>query len=530
MKLKKSFEILLIFFFCFLLILPFLLKTTKANSLGEGYLFLERTQTNTATGMTGMFTPSTDFNTETRELRIIFPESEGAWCKDVTSTVGNLTIAGVTTSPVDQGDWNIGAALPGTLVATCNQGGIGENDYISITGIGSLTGGTSYGFEIDVDGAVFKTGVNDGSNLISYQLIQGEKIETITFSIALLSDDQVTVSAEVSEADTITCTLSTSALNMGTLFRGGAYITGGMSLTTESTSGFYWAVYGQGDGTNAGLYTSEGIGDLLSSQGVEGEVNLLAGEGFGMLANSSQGYVPIKYTLATMGVFGSIGQGTEQSSVFLYANPPTGSVSTNITFGARAGADALAGSYEETITYICGGYVGGSELADIEMDAASMDGSEDCSTIAIGEECGGGIVAYHDGVGGGLIAASADNSSGTTWGCGGTSITTSTNYGEGSSNTSAILLGCASRPIAASICDAYDGGAYNDWFLPSLDELEELYNNRIAIGGFNDEISYWSSSQDDSHHSWTHGFFSGGTPYSADKDSDSWLVRCVRFF
>jgi len=66
--------------------------------------------------------------------------------------------------------------------------------------------------------------------------------------------------------------------------------------------------------------------------------------------------------------------------------------------------------------------------------------------------------------------------------------------------------------------------------LPSLDELEELYNNRIAIGGFNDEISYWSSSQDDSHHSWTHGFFSGGTPYSADKDSDSWLVRCVRFF
>jgi hypothetical protein len=40
----------------------------------------------------------------------------------------------------------------------------------------------------------------------------------------------------------------------------------------------------------------------------------------------------------------------------------------------------------------------------------------------------------------------------------------------------------------------YFGGGKNDWFLPSLDELIELYSMRGVIGGFRED-NYWSSTE-----------------------------------
>ena len=51
----------------------------------------------------------------------------------------------------------------------------------------------------------------------------------------------------------------------------------------------------------------------------------------------------------------------------------------------------------------------------------------------------------------------------------------------------------------------------SNWYLPSLDELNKLYLNRDAIGGF-DTTSfpyYWSSSEYDADDAWGQGF-SGG--------------------
>jgi hypothetical protein len=37
---------------------------------------------------------------------------------------------------------------------------------------------------------------------------------------------------------------------------------------------------------------------------------------------------------------------------------------------------------------------------------------------------------------------------------------------------------------------------YKDWFLPSIDELHKLHQNKTVIGGFAN-VTYWSSSEFD---------------------------------
>lgn len=68
--------------------------------------------------------------------------------------------------------------------------------------------------------------------------------------------------------------------------------------------------------------------------------------------------------------------------------------------------------------------------------------------------------------------------------------TTESSLGSGSSNTSASIARCPSG--AAERARAYRGGGKSDWFLPSQDELHQLYLNRAKVGGFS-ENCYLSS-------------------------------------
>jgi hypothetical protein len=67
--------------------------------------------------------------------------------------------------------------------------------------------------------------------------------------------------------------------------------------------------------------------------------------------------------------------------------------------------------------------------------------------------------------------------------------------GTGAANTAAILAEDSTAP-AALACADYTGGGKTDWFLPSRDELNQIYLNLMAPGKstFRNE-SYWSSSQ-----------------------------------
>lgn len=155
---------------------------------------------------------------------------------------------------------------------------------------------------------------------------------------------------------------------------------------------------------------------------------------------------------------------------------------------------------------------------------------EDSNPIAIGKDYQGGKIAYIDESGQhGLIAAPIDQGL-AAWGCQGTVINGAYGVfiGTGAQNTKDILAGCNTAGIAAKICDDLILGGYNDWYLPSIDELEQLYINREAIGGFVAEDHYWSSTQTNINYASYFNFYSS-VPDLHNKGG-ALLVRAVRSF
>jgi|GEM_PF-5938785 len=166
-------------------------------------------------------------------------------------------------------------------------------------------------------------------------------------------------------------------------------------------------------------------------------------------------------------------------------------------------------------------------------------------TDFIGLNHEGGIIFYMDpsGNGTGLVSAVMDQSTGAQWGCFGTLIGgTNETIGTGQANTTAIVNGCGETGIAAKLCDDLVVGIYDDWYLPSKDELNEMWVNLADsdgdgtntgpsdpnnIGGFADSF-YWSSSEFDDFNAWLQSFNDGFQP-SGSKGGNV-RVRAIRAF
>jgi hypothetical protein len=103
--------------------------------------------------------------------------------------------------------------------------------------------------------------------------------------------------------------------------------------------------------------------------------------------------------------------------------------------------------------------------------------------------------------------------------------------GTGRANTTAIVgqAGCTSG--AAKACDSLSLGGYDDWFLPSQDELNAMYGDgskKAAIGGFTSNW-YWSSSEVYSNDAYCQNFSNGGQN-NYGKRYATFRVRPVRVF
>ncbi len=106
---------------------------------------------------------------------------------------------------------------------------------------------------------------------------------------------------------------------------------------------------------------------------------------------------------------------------------------------------------------------------------------------------------------------------------------TGTGAMDGAAKTTVMLGVCTSG--AANLADEYtvtvNGVVYGDWFLPSKGELNQMYVNKTAIGGFVSGV-YWSSSEGDASHAWYQAF-NDGTQFYFFK-AGAGFVRPVRAF
>jgi hypothetical protein len=165
-------------------------------------------------------------------------------------------------------------------------------------------------------------------------------------------------------------------------------------------------------------------------------------------------------------------------------------------------------------------------------------------THFIGEQFGGGIIfhLWKDalGVEHGLVADIYNTSGFQEW-----SSVSSTSIGSsaqtswnGLSNSNAIFGQAGHLYSAAALCLNYSIGGKNDWYLPSLDELSLLWQNRFnvnkalsSIGGADllpISASFWSSTESSASTAWLFNFAFGNIEFSNKYNSR--YVRAVRAF
>jgi hypothetical protein len=169
-----------------------------------------------------------------------------------------------------------------------------------------------------------------------------------------------------------------------------------------------------------------------------------------------------------------------------------------------------------------------------------------CTTKVGDTGPGGGVVFIDASTAGnntGLCFEAAPATWALSWGCGSTMLVTEDlAIGMGKENTAAIVAGCAAGEdqtsmFAAKFADQLRAGGKDDWFLPSQDELAELYAQRELFADCGEgqcaadlaASTYWSSSHGGAGDAVSMNFVEGSEPLNEPQKTIR-FVRPVRSF
>ena len=136
-----------------------------------------------------------------------------------------------------------------------------------------------------------------------------------------------------------------------------------------------------------------------------------------------------------------------------------------------------------------------------------------------------------------IVMDTSDVSPSAQWGLFGTLVSNCDSLWNGENNTNSIMAAGAPVGSAAQLCSVSTAGGKADWYLPALDELRFMYDNRflININGYSLFIPvafnyYWSSTQSTDTVAWHFNFISGVAASPAIQKNQNISVRAVRKF
>jgi hypothetical protein len=157
-------------------------------------------------------------------------------------------------------------------------------------------------------------------------------------------------------------------------------------------------------------------------------------------------------------------------------------------------------------------------------------------TVEVGQMYQGGLVVYEFQSGDfgyvvgehhGIIAAMQDLAE-ASFGCYNISMNAvNSAVGSGAQNTENIVNGCTQETTAALLCWNLVLNGYSDWYLPSMDELVILYQNRVLLQMYNS--NYWSSTELSIYDGGIYNFVTGN-PGSSSRQLFVNGVRPIRYY
>lgn len=333
------------------IILPFVYPfNVQAGTLTSTLIRLDRVKASTATtGLVCATTPSTDNGTEA-DVQVTFPTGF-----TVSTTVGNWTVA---TTNIPSG----ATAWPGIGTATAVSG---QTVTFPST---DLSVSTQYCFRWTNTAALTtSTAGNDKTGTVTTRTSVPATIDSSTYAVSIISDDQISVTASVPQ--TFSFALSGNTMPLGTLST--ASVTSSTSRTatiaTNAASGWISWVQGANGNSANGALSSISTGatipapgsstdntptDLASTTGYVLDVDITTdGAGSGTVTQASNFGAEFNGTNTTSG-----------GSVSTLLQPIAASNGTTdgdvLTLTARAkitATQAAANDYADTLTVVAAG-------------------------------------------------------------------------------------------------------------------------------------------------------------------------------